>query len=78
MKRITISVPDEVAAKARRVVDAGRVPSMSAYFAQLAQRDPDREPDWAAARAVVDELVAALGGLSDDDIAWAEHSLGIR
>jgi len=78
MKRITISVPDEVAAKARRAVAVGIAPSMSAYFVQLAQRDSDGEPDWDAARAVIDEMVESIGGLSEEDIAWAEESLGLR
>jgi len=74
MKRITISVPDEVLAKAQRAVEAGDVAHVSAYFVQLAQR----EPDWASARAVVAEMVATIGGVTDDDVAWAEESLGLR
>jgi len=36
------------------------------------------EPDWAAARKVVDEMIESIGGVSDDDTAWAERSLGLR
>lgn len=72
-KRITISVPEEVAAKAARAAEAGEVESVSAYFAQLAAR----EPDWVAARAVIDEMIAESGALSDEDVAWAKDVLGI-
>jgi len=50
MKRVTISVQDEIAAKAQRSVDAGQADSISGYFSRLAER----EPDWAEAREVVD------------------------
>ncbi|MDR0782533.1 MAG: hypothetical protein LBE83_02070 [Propionibacteriaceae bacterium] len=74
MKRITISVPDEVATKAEHAVAAGDAANVSAYFSRLALR----EPDWASARAVVAEMVAEIGGLSLSDIAWAEETLGLR
>jgi len=73
MKRITISVPDDVAEKAQRAVDAGDVPTVSGYFTRLAKR----EPDWAAARAIVDEMIEEAGGISDEDRAWAAASLGL-
>lgn len=72
-KRITISVPEEVAAKALRAAEAGEVESVSAYFARLAAR----EPDWVEARKVMDEMIAEGGGLTDEDIAWAREILGI-
>lgn len=52
MKRVTISVPDEVAAKAQRAVDAGDADSVSGYFTQLAEA----EPDWVQARTAVDDI----------------------
>ena len=73
MKRITISVPDDVADKAQRAVDAGDVPTVSGYFTRLAER----EPDWAAGRAAVAEMIEQAGGISDDDRAWARASLGL-
>ena len=73
-KRITISVPEEIAAKAARAVAAAEVESVSAYFAQLAAR----EPDWVEARAAVDEMLAEVGGVSDADRAWARRALGIE
>jgi len=74
MKRITISVPDEVAVKAQRAAETGDVPNVSAYFTRLAQN----EPDWVSARAIAAEMAAKIGGVSEDDIAWAEETLGIR
>lgn len=70
---MTISVPEEVVVKAQRAVEAGEVESVSAYFARLAER----EPDWAEAQAVVDEMIADVGGLPEDDRAWARSALGL-
>jgi hypothetical protein len=71
-KRITISVPAEIAAKAARAAASGEAESVSHYFAQLAAR----EPDWAQARAIVDEMIADAGGISNEDAAWARVVLG--
>jgi hypothetical protein len=72
IKRVTISLPEDVAAKAARAVEAGQAESVSAYFVALAER----EPDWAAARAALDAMIAEAGGLSDSDRAWARSALG--
>jgi len=72
-KRITISVPEEIAAKAARAAEAGHVESISAYFAQLAER----EPDWVEASAALGEMIQEAGGLSDNDRAWARRVLGL-
>ena len=74
MKRLTISVPDEVAEKAQRAVRAGAAESVSAYFGDLAAK----EPDWVAAREAVDEMVADIGGIPEGARAWAREALGIR
>ncbi len=71
-KRITISVPEEIAAKAARAASAGDVESVSAYFSRLAAR----EPDWVEARAVIDEMLAEAGALPEEDVAWALSVLG--
>lgn len=73
MKRLTISVPDEVSDKAQRAVAAGRAESVSGYFATLAEN----EPDWVLFREVVAEVVAEAGGVSEDDRAWARNALGL-
>jgi hypothetical protein len=72
-KRITISVPAEIARKAARAAAAGHVESVSAYFAELAAR----EPDWVEAEAAIDEMIVEAGGLSDADVAFAKSVLGI-
>ncbi|WP_109509529.1 hypothetical protein [Nocardioides speluncae] len=72
-KRITVSVPDEVVAKAQRAVEAGEVDSVSAYFSRLAER----EPDWVSAREVVDGLIEEIGGVPDDARDWARAALGL-
>ncbi len=69
--RITISVPEQVAAKAQRAVESGHAESVSGYFTNLAER----EPDWAAARAALDELIAESGGISEEDRGWARAVL---
>jgi hypothetical protein len=76
MKRLTISVPDSIAAKAQRAVDAGEAgeaESVSGYVGQLAET----EPDWAAARGVIDALILESGPISAEDRAWALVTLGI-
>jgi hypothetical protein len=67
-------VPDEVLDKVQHAVDAGGAANVSAYFTRLAER----EPDWATARQVVSEMVARIGGVSEDDVAWAEQTLGLH
>jgi hypothetical protein len=69
--RITISVPEQVAMKAQRAVDSGYADSVSGYFTDLAER----EPDWVEARAAIDELISDAGGLSDEDRRWAASVL---
>lgn len=66
MAKITISIPDEIADKANHAVAAGLAGSVSAYFTQLAQR----EPDWAAAAEIIAEL-AAESGVTEADRAEA-------
>jgi hypothetical protein len=72
-KRVTISVPDDVAEKARRAVVAGRADSVSSYFVGLAER----EPDWAAAVEILDEMLAEAGGATPQDEAWARSVLDL-
>jgi hypothetical protein len=74
LRRITISVPEEIAAKAQRAAESGQVESVSAYFAHLAAA----EPDWAQAREVLDEMIAEAGGIDEDARARARAVLGIE
>ncbi len=71
--RITISVPEQIAAKAQRAVEAGQAESVSGYFTGLAER----EPDWAEARAALDEMIEEAGGIPAEDRHWARSVLGL-
>lgn len=71
-RRITISLPEEIAAKAQRAVDSGQVGSVSAYFAELAER----EPDWAEAQRITEAVLAELGEVSTEDEEWVDSVLG--
>jgi hypothetical protein len=73
VKRITISVPANIAAKAARAAHAGEVESVSDYFASLAAN----EPDWVEARAAIDEMIADTRRMTEKDTAWARAVLGI-
>ncbi|MGH7883869.1 MAG: hypothetical protein ACREN8_13375 [Candidatus Dormibacteraceae bacterium] len=72
MKRITISVPEEIAIKAQRAASAGRVDSVSAYFVHLAAG----EPDWVQAEGILNEMIVEAGGLSEEARSWARSVLG--
>lgn len=69
--RITISVPEQIAAKAQRAVESGHAESVSGYFSGLAER----EPDWAEARLALDEMIAEAGGIPEEDRGWARAVL---
>jgi hypothetical protein len=71
--RITISVPEQVAAKAQRAVESGQAESVSGYFVGWAER----EPDWADARTALDEMIAEAGGIPEEDRRWARSVLGL-
>jgi hypothetical protein len=71
LKRITISVPEEIASKAHRAAESGQVASVSAYFVRLAAL----EPDWAEAEAILDEMIDEAGGLPEDARWWARSVL---
>jgi hypothetical protein len=74
LTRITISVPVEIAAKAQRAVESGQAESVSGYFVMLAER----EPDWAQARATLDEMIDEVGGIPPEARQWARSVLGIE
>jgi hypothetical protein len=73
LARITISVPEQIAAKAQRAVESGQAESVSGYFTGLAER----EPDWAEARAALDEMIEEAGGIPEEDRCWARSVLGL-
>lgn len=71
--RITISVPEQIVAKAQRAVESGQAESVSGYFTGLAER----EPDWADARTALDEMIAEAGGVPEEDRRWVRSVLGL-
>jgi Arc/MetJ-type ribon-helix-helix transcriptional regulator len=71
--KIAVSLPDELAAAARRAVDDGRAASVSAYVAAALARQV-REDDVTALLA---EMRAEHGAPSPEDYAWADEVLGI-
>lgn len=73
MKRITISVSDQIAEKATQAVARGDAESVSAYFADLAAR----EPDWELAGEAISRMITAAGGITEVDREWALRSLGL-
>lgn len=70
--KIAISVPDDVAADARRAVSAGEAASVSAYFSEAAARQRRSE----TLSQFVDDLLAEHGPPSAADYAWADEVLG--
>lgn len=74
MKRVTISIPDEIAEKASRAVQQNRAESVSAYFVALAER----EPDWALAEEAAHELLGSKEELSSKEVEWASEVLGVE
>ncbi|WP_017570939.1 hypothetical protein [Nocardiopsis halotolerans] len=71
-RRVTISVPEEIVAKAQRAVESGQSGSVSAYFTELAEN----EPDWADAELLATEILDEAGGSTPEDEAWVESVLG--
>lgn len=72
--RVTISVPEEIVAKAQRAVESGQTGSVSAYFTELAEKAPDR----AAVREALDEMKSQVGTVSSEDKQWARQALGLE
>lgn len=66
MAKITISIPDDVHVKASHAVEAGLASSVSAWFTELARR----EPDWATAAEIIADL-ASEAGVTEADRAEA-------
>jgi Arc/MetJ-type ribon-helix-helix transcriptional regulator len=72
--KIAVTLPPELVEAAKRAVDAGRAPSMSAYVAQALARQ-ERADSLAE---LLDELIGQHGEPSSADYAWARHALGLE
>lgn len=71
--KIAVSLPDELVASARRAVQEGRAPSVSAVVAQALRRQEQEQ----GLATLLDELDAELGAPSPMDYAWADRALGL-
>jgi antitoxin ParD1/3/4 len=71
-EKTAISLPEDLLEHAHRMVRQGRAPSISGYFAALAQRDRARQ----AFGKFVAELEQDLG-MTDDDRGRLDAELGI-
>lgn len=70
--KLTISVPDELAAQARAAVRDGRANSVSGYIVAALEhyRDAATLDEW------LDRVDGDLGRPSPEAFAWAESQLG--
>jgi antitoxin ParD1/3/4 len=72
--KITVSLPDDVVAHARRAVAEGRAPSVSAYVAEaLSRMRRDSSAD-----DFVAFLVEQHGEPSAEAYDWADRVLGLK
>ena len=70
--KIAISLPDEYVSAARRAVEQGRAPSVSAYIADaMAMRERTD-----SLRDLLDELDHELGPPTQEELDWADEILG--
>ena len=67
--RITVSLPDELVAEAKRAVEDGAFPSVSAYVADAMSRHRRKRPH----AEVIRELLADSPPLTGEDRAWIEE-----
>lgn len=73
--RVTVTVPDAVLQAARRDVESGVAPSLSAWITDAAEAKVRRE----SLGHVLDELLEASGGpLTKEETEWARAQLQAR
>jgi hypothetical protein len=69
MRRVTITIADDTLDRVHRAVQRGGAPSVSAYFAELAEQRT-REDELSD---LLDRLEAELGAPSPADVEWARR-----
>ena len=69
--RITVSLPDELVARAHAAVAAGRAASVSAYVAEALREKTSRE----SVAAVLADWRSEVGDPTPDEEAWAREAL---
>ena len=73
--RVTVTVPDAVLQAARRDVESGVAPSLSAWVTDAAEAKARRE----SLDHVLDEMLNASGGpLTEEETEWARSQLQAR
>ena len=73
--RVTVTVPDAVLQAARRDVESGVAPSLSAWVTAAAEAKARRE----SLAHVLDEMLKASGGpLTEEETEWARSQLQAR
>lgn len=72
--KITVSLPEELVARARLAVKAGTAPSISAYVADALRRQPFTREEFLADLAESLELTG--GPPTPEEEAWAKSVLG--
>jgi len=72
--KITVSLPDDAVADAKRAVEEGRAASVSAYVAEALDRAYGKRRPLAELLA---EMTAAHGELSAEDLEWARKAIGL-
>ncbi len=71
--KLAISLPDELAARARQAVDAGEAPSVSAYIAAAIDERVRRE----SLSTLLGEMLAESGGpMTESERAAADRLIG--
>jgi antitoxin ParD1/3/4 len=73
MEKIAVSLPPELAQAARRAVEEGKAPSVSAYVTRALSAQLRAE----TLIGLVAEMRAQDGTPSSDDYAWADRALGL-
>jgi Arc/MetJ-type ribon-helix-helix transcriptional regulator len=72
--KLTVSLPDELAERARQAVRDGRAASLSAYVADaMAQSARTR-----SIAVLVADMRAEDGPPDEEDYAWARRALGVQ
>lgn len=70
--KLTITLPDEQLEEVRRLVAAGKAPSVSGFVQHAVGIALQDAAGW---QAMLDEAVRQTGGLTRDERAWADTIL---
>ena len=71
--KVAISVPEDLIEDAKRAVEAGLVPSVSAYVAAALTNYRHRQ----TLRELLDDIQAEIGQPTPQERVWAKQELGL-